>query len=167
MRRIIVIISFILIYIHAIAQTDDLDIKQLFKVNDTCIATLPLDISEQWAWHLEGCSPIDISCFSKSKIDSIVKLLKKAVIKHNNSISADILGGDIYIGEYFIQIVGGVNDNEEYVFWINCLCNKYINKLQLNWRNKIIRVHDGGKCFFHVIINLTNLSSRNFYVNGY
>lgn len=167
MIKLIKTVFTLLVCVSSVAQNDDSFSQELLKVNDTCIVILPFKRDANWAWHLKGCKFLDVNfLLVASRMESLKKLLEKTVIKHNNNPYSGMWGDDIYIRDYYIQIVGGINSREEIVFWVNCL---HYSRMQGNfkWKNEIIRAHHGGKYFFNVIINLTRMTAESFYVNGY
>ncbi len=58
--------------------------------------------------------------------------------------------------KYRRQYVPVINSKEQKEVWINCFCS-YDNE---DWHKKIVFVFDGGKCYFHLYINL---STRTYY----
>jgi len=70
---------------------------------------------------------------------------------------------------YYKQIVAATNAKGEKEVWVNCFCklddwrpdndNNY-------WRKNIVRVNDGGSCYFNLKINLTTGTVVWFRVNG-
>jgi hypothetical protein len=48
--------------------------------------------------------------------------------------------------------------------WINCFCeDSHIDY----WKKNIVFVDDGGRCFFNLIINITDETFSNLIINGY
>jgi hypothetical protein len=68
----------------------------------------------------------------------------------------------IRIADYKRQLVAGMNPKGELVVWVNCFCSRHFE----DWKNRIIIVEDGGKCFFNLTINLSKENCEGFYVNG-
>lgn len=56
-----------------------------------------------------------------------------------------------------------VNDKGEKELWINCFCGMDDDD---RWKKYLIRVHDGGNCFFNIKINLTLKKVYDLRVNG-
>jgi hypothetical protein len=98
-----------------------------------------------------------------SEISDTIDVLKKAVIENNSKAKKErsVASAD----NYNLQFVSVVNDQKQKIIWINALCrnsNSYDDK----WKKSIIRVKDGGSCYFNLYINLTEKSYENFIVNG-
>ena len=62
--------------------------------------------------------------------------------------------------KYKQQFTAVITQTGEKVVWINCLC--YTVR---NWKKEIIRVDDGGNCFFDVKINISKNTYYDFRVN--
>lgn len=63
--------------------------------------------------------------------------------------------------EYLMQYVPIQNEQGEKEVWVNAFCYCAGDK----WKRELIHVDGGGKCYFHVIINLTAKKYYNFAVN--
>ena len=68
----------------------------------------------------------------------------------------------INLSSYKHQLIAVVNDKGEKVIWVNCFCDDY----KINWHRHIVKVYDGGNCFFNVKINLTRQTWYDLMVNG-
>src|SRR5690349_18332453 len=55
--------------------------------------------------------------------------------------------------DYCMQIVGVKNPKGERMIWVNSFCKKQLSSFP-NWKESIVEVEDGGKCFFNVMFNL-------------
>mgnify|MGYP001035611119 CR=1 FL=1 len=66
----------------------------------------------------------------------------------------------INLTQYKRQYVTILNAQGQKEVWINCLCHG-----DFEWRHQIVRVHDGGKCFFNLKINLNQKKYYDFSVN--
>jgi hypothetical protein len=64
--------------------------------------------------------------------------------------------------DYKRQYVCYLNKKGEKIVYINCFCNS----MNLDWHKDVVFVFDGGKCFFHLIINLKTKKYIDFFVNG-
>ena len=53
------------------------------------------------------------------------------------------------------------SDNQKEV-WVNCLCKT----MDLKWKSKVVRIMDGGTCYFNVRINLTKGYYFSLSANG-
>lgn len=65
---------------------------------------------------------------------------------------------------YQRQYVAVINEHKEKEVWVNCGC-KDIYGLE-EFKYSLIKVHDGGDCFFRVIINLSKHNYSHLTVNG-
>lgn len=50
--------------------------------------------------------------------------------------------------------------------WVNCFCSYGPSKRDSYWRTVFIQVDDGGKCYFNLMIDLTNKQYFDMEVNG-
>ena len=67
--------------------------------------------------------------------------------------------------KYYRQCEAFYNDKGEKIITLNCLCD--INpKFFPNWRKSIIKVNDGGSCFFQIAVNLDLKIVYGFTING-
>jgi hypothetical protein len=48
------------------------------------------------------------------------------------------------------------------LFWVNSFCDNY----NLNWRNEIYSVKDGGPCYFNAKIDITTMNYFDLSING-
>lgn len=60
------------------------------------------------------------------------------------------------------QYIPIINDKGEKEVWVNCFCRTW----DKNWKKEILRITDGGVCFFRLKINLTNKKHYDLYVNS-
>lgn len=101
---------------------------------------------------------------SSSELDSCMNLLKLAINDYNISKQSKRLW-DIRIANYRYQLLNISNLGGDKLIYLNGICiDDPIDILQ--FKNELIVNHDGGKCYFNVIINLSTLSWTEFYVNG-
>ena len=102
---------------------------------------------------------------SYNELDLINSLLCETVIKYNNEEKA--IWGSVFVpielSKYNRQYIAIINKNGEKEVYVNCFRAGVIGY----WRENFIFVLDGGKNFFQVKINLTNLEIIFFNVNGY
>lgn len=56
-------------------------------------------------------------------------------------------------GDYCMQFVGAMNSKGERMLWVNCFCKSQVEIFK-NWKDDLVEVEDGGKCFFNVRFNL-------------
>ncbi|SEO65856.1 hypothetical protein SAMN05428947_103300 [Mucilaginibacter sp. OK283] len=70
---------------------------------------------------------------------------------------------------YYKQIVAVTNAKDEKEVWVNCFCklDDWRPDNDKNyWRKNIVRIMDGGSCYFNLKINLTTGTVVWFRVNG-
>ncbi|QEC75481.1 hypothetical protein [Mucilaginibacter ginsenosidivorax] len=70
---------------------------------------------------------------------------------------------------YYKQIVAATNAKGEKEVWVNCFCKLddwRPDNDKSYWRKNIVRVMDGGSCYFNLKINLTTETIIWFKVNG-
>ena len=67
--------------------------------------------------------------------------------------------------EYYRQYVGVTDSTGDKIIWINCFCDKEADTFK-DWKERIIRVSDGGNCFINVKTNISKNKYTEFNVNG-
>ncbi len=65
--------------------------------------------------------------------------------------------------EYYRQIICSINTQDEKVVWVNYFCS--IGD-EPKWRKNILRVLDGGSCYFNLKINLKTNTIYEFMSQG-
>ena len=93
------------------------------------------------------------------EIDAVKNLVEKSVKEYNAKTSANKRINDL--AKYKFQIVSATNAEQETIVWVNALCDA-----NQSWRRQIIRVADGGTCYFNLYLNLTKGNYVRFLVNG-
>lgn len=126
------------------------------KYDTSKIAILSWD-SVSYRFEDRGFKNANLTQKDLANVDSLILV---CVIKYNQEMNLpaehkeyeiDLTGRD-----YKRQLVAVTNSRGEKEVWVNCLCNDW-NK---SWKTNILVVHDGGPCYFNLMINL---SSRAFY----
>lgn len=115
----------------------------------------------------------DSVSLSINEIYKINDILNKSIIEYNSAIDVlsnnfdpdNISHSKIYLKKYKKQLIPFFNKKNEKVIWVNCLCNEVKLGSKDNWRKTIIKVLDGGNCFFNVNINLQKNNWSDFNVN--
>jgi hypothetical protein len=109
-------------------------------------------------WLFKGAKPISLTY---EEIQLALKKLDETVKNYNEA-----LGNKSFaiknLNNYKAQIVPVMNKNGEKEVWINCFCETS----DIQWKEKIIMVKDGGNCYFNLKINLKTLKVYDFGVNG-
>lgn len=97
----------------------------------------------------------DYNIEATSKFDEMTK-------KHPN-IKFNILDFTIELNDYGRQYMSVVSNKGEIVVFVNCFCCP----TNFNYRDKkLVRVDDGGNCFFHFKVDLTKKKIFDFMENG-
>lgn len=127
-----------------------------YKVDTSRITILPLRKISNFQ-IFKDASPADLSIEEYEEIDN---LLEACIVNYNKSHSSD---HHIDLADYKRQYVAAINADGEKEVWINCFC---IGSFE-DWKQNVVFVLDGGKCFFNVKINLTKKQCYDLGVNGY
>ena len=90
------------------------------------------------------------------ELSNIERILEDAVSQYNL-----FPKNHLDLNKYKKQIIPIINKFGEKEVWINCFC-----QYNENWKTEIIRVDDGGDCYFNLKINLTKSKYYDFFVNG-
>ena len=67
--------------------------------------------------------------------------------------------------EYKRQYIVYVDEKGNKNVYINCFCSS--DEFKDYWKKELVRVDDGGRCFFNVTINITKLYIEHIDINGY
>lgn len=146
--------------------------KIQFKLDKSNYAILNIEPKNDWIFKNGKLSEL-----SQSELIEVEKILKKAV-KKNNEIQKQNLkkhnekypenkrtetGYELNLNKFQRQYWPIINENGEKVVWINFFCsdNEPIST------DNIVRVLDGGNCYFNIKINLTKKQYTELNINGY
>lgn len=111
---------------------------------------------------------------TKTETDEIDRLLRQSVDEYNQKqeeefakwkeLDSTLKKDDfmINLAEYKRQYVPVITETNEPEVWVNAICYWAGER----WRKEIIRVDDGGKCYFNVKINLSKKTYSNMTVNA-
>jgi hypothetical protein len=138
------------------------DMYNQFAPTDTSrYAILKLDST--YVAHLFGTG-IKPTALSKEEIMKIKTLIDKKITEYNKLEKKGIYSLVInHPGKYYKQLVAIINAKGEKEVWVNCFCS--VNSIH-NWKSRLVRVMDGGSCYFQLKINLTTNTVYDFGVNG-
>lgn len=125
-------------------------------------------------WVFDDAKPIKLSPKNLEDIEILLadcirsyNLEKEEAMKDANSItpkSGVVPNNDIIVlAEYYRQYVAVTNKEGEIEVWINCLCDVSNS----DWKDEVMIVFDGGKCYFSLKINLTKHEYYALMVNGH
>jgi hypothetical protein len=97
---------------------------------------------------------------SDNEIKIIENLLRKQVENYNGKFDKKRIDLKYYKRQYFPQ----VDENGDKLVGIFCFCSVEDND---KWKTQaIVNPYDGGKCYFHVTINVTKKTVIHFQTNG-
>jgi len=139
--------------------------------NDSNYVILPYQTYYNWMFKNAKTATLE-----SDEIKTIEKLLYKIVNvyneqqinsykkykKSNPNYHVDKKDFLINLEEYKFHLVPILNEKGEKEVWINCFCSTYNS----DWKENIIIVKDGGKCYFNLKVNLTTKKYYDFIVNG-
>lgn len=106
----------------------------------------------------------------------------KAKLMIDKSITAYKINPDVPTqhkmkSNYYYQLVPYVLANGDKVFYVNALCESFVKNpvpnfedpqpKQVSLRNGILKVNDGGICFWNITINIDEMSYSNFKSNAF
>jgi hypothetical protein len=91
----------------------------------------------------------------------IERILKKSIQDYNDSEKSD---KDIDLGDYDIQIIPYLIEEDEKEVYVNCYCDP---KGKANPNGGLVSVLDGGNCYFNLRINLHERRYFDFMTNGH
>jgi len=107
---------------------------------------------------------------------------KKAKLIVDKSITAYKINPDVPTqykmkSNYYYQLVPYVLMNGDKVFYVNALCESFVNNPvpnfenpqpeQVSLQNGILKVADGGICFWSMTVNIDKMSYSNFKSNAF
>lgn len=68
---------------------------------------------------------------------------------------------------YIKQCIATKDSNQEVIVWLNCICHESGLATQDKFKRELLmRVYDGGACYFKVKINLTRRTYDDLAING-
>ena len=131
----------------------------IIHLTDSNYAVIPYTKSESYLFKNAKATSL-----CKAEIQGIETLLNKCIDEHNKEVnSKPIKWGAIEDIGYKVQLIPVTNNKGEKEVWINCFCESVFSDF---WRKGIIRVCDGGSCYFNLKINLTTQKFYNLMING-
>ena len=137
-------------------------------VDTSAIAQLP----PNGLFPFEGAKEATLNSQELQQIEAILFLAvrtynarrAKQFAKHKQKYPNDTLDKQqflIDLAQYKRQYVAVINQQGQKEVWVNCFCS-----VNFDWKQEIVKVLDGGKCFFHLNINLTQEKYYDFAING-
>ena len=141
-----------------ILEVDDI-FRPISEVDSAIFVVLPF--KEDYSRIFKNATATELSSDDYEKIDNI---LEECIINYNKTLLDRNLK-PIDLPNYKRQYIPVINSDGEKEVWVNCFC-KHISSHFFDWKNQIVIVMDGGKCFFNLKINLTKMQYSDFMVNG-
>lgn len=134
-------------------------------------AILPFDA--KYTWLFKKAQPTNLN---EQDIQDIDELLNKCLAGYNpkQQIEFDSLSRTyprynftiqnfiIDLARYKRQYLPVINEKGEKEVWVNCFCRTD----NMDWKNNIVSVRDGGNCYFNLKINLSLKTYYGLVVNG-
>lgn len=166
-------ILFLLLTMPGFSQTTDT------AVVDTSIryVVLPLDSFAERYINMPDIKPTTITDEETQQIDSILKI---CIAANNNGGKPYIHGIHIGNNNYRHQLIPFIDKRGEKLVWVNSVCwevnypaetiRRGKNKVvipEVSWRKDLIVTHDGGNCYWRVVVNLSSKTYTNLSVNGF
>ena len=137
--------------------------KEHLLFDTSKMAILPIDTSDHWLFN--GANPLQLT---NQDLKSVDKIFNDCIQIHNSKQDTTKEFNEfIDLKKYKIQYVPFISSNGQKKVYINAFCNYYWNFESTGWKRHLIEVKDGGSCFFHLTINLTDNNYEEFYTNGY
>ena len=96
---------------------------------------------------------------SKKEVITIENLIDSYIKKYNQLSKYNIKN----TLDYSKQLIAINNNRGEKEVWVNCSCVRIDSKY---WNQEVSVTHDGGNCYFSLMVNLTTGKCYNFIVNG-
>jgi hypothetical protein len=132
-------------------------------INDTAVTK----------WYIDSMQSFWIP--SQSNLNEIDSIIARAIAENKNKHFKYLNSNSIK--DYYRQCICHINNDGDSIVYINALCHfmnlpvfddkNNITTVRPDWQHYIIRVHDGGDCFWSIWINLTKRKYFNFRVNGH
>ncbi len=139
--------------------------------SDSKTTIIKYDTTQHWIF--KNGTPTTLSPKEITDIEEILKLFvadynaarEKYIAETQPKLPDQRLANEDFMIElknYNRQYVPVINARGEKEIWVNCFC--IINGT--DWRERVVIVDDGGKCFFNLKINLTARTYYDESVNG-
>lgn len=126
------------------------------KAPSTKYSVIKYDSSNH-KWIFKFSTPAELKTEDLAQIEN---LTVRAIAEYNQKQPADRQIKNL--SEYKFQYVPVFNKANEKEVWVNAFCNAF----ESDGQEEIVRVLDGGNCFFNLKINLSSSSFYDFSVNG-
>ena len=162
------------LFLTACGQSTNSDLKIPDKpvpASDSRTAIITYDTAQHWIFRND--TPATLSTKEINDIEDILKLFvaeynaaqEKYIAETQLKLPDHKLANEDFMIElknYSRQYVPVINAKGEKEIWVNCFC--IISGT--DWRERVVIVDDGGKCFFNLKVNLTTRTYYDESVNG-
>ncbi len=119
----------------------------------------PSTLSDAELVVIEGILDKEVLKYNQLEYERVMEYLK-----NRPEVTANVTIYQIKdVFKYYQQFVPVTNQKGEKEVWVNCFCSKHG---QLNWKENIVGMLDGGNCYFQLKINLTQKLVYYFRVNS-
>lgn len=143
-----------------------------FPFNDSTYTIL--NKPSGWNRIFKNAKPTSLTELEINKIEDILKVaineynlkLEKYFQTENEKYpknKRDISKFQLVLNKHLRQYVPVINQKGEKEIWVNFFCDS----MYTDWKNHIVKVFDGGNCYFNIKVNLTTNSYSKLIVNGY
>lgn len=145
--------------------------RDLIEIDKSQIALLSYDTTQNWIFKngiTTNLSENDLLIIEKNirKYISEYNLIQVKEFNRldsiNPNLNLDIRNFKIELEGYRRQYMPIINNQGEKIVWINFFCNSF----DIDWKNEIVFVLDGGNCYFQLKVNLDKDNYFDFWVNG-
>lgn len=144
-------------------KTFDTTAIQQLSFDTNKIAVLPIDTSDHYLF--KDANKMQLT---NQDLKALNKLLNDCIQTHNiKQDTTKEFNEFIDLRKYKIQYVPFISSNGQRKVYVNGFCNYYWNYDSTGWKKYIIQVDDGGSCYFHLTINLTENKYEDLFTNGF
>ncbi|NVO85720.1 hypothetical protein [Hymenobacter terrestris] len=106
-------------------------------------------------------SELQPAVISEVEVDSIYAIVQVAVNEYNTS-HAEYGRSMINLDDYRLQLIASTTATQQKEVRVNAFCSGP----SVSWKTKLLRVSDGGNCYFRIKVNLTTGTWSDFSING-
>jgi hypothetical protein len=125
------------------------------------IAFLPIDTSNHWIFKDASCVEL-----TNQELQIANRLLQDCINAHNEKQDTTREFSEyVDLKKYKLQYIPFLDAKGNRKIYINAFC---VSDWGFDyWRHSLVQVDDGGSCFFHLTINLTEKNYEQLFTNGY
>ena len=142
-------------------KTDQVLERKTVQIDTSKTAIIPFDKKGNYPFD----NSFNATTLTQQDIKIIDSLLIACVTNYNNSLDKyhKEWSIDLQKIDYHKQIVAVTNKKGDKEVWVNAICHSWDNN---NWKKDILRVDDGGNCYFNFKVNLATKKFYDLTVNG-